>query len=349
MILSLLSVCQPTAAQRTEWNASRGYDGWNNYTAEGVKLSDESGLNKFASLPVNINTGDFTLNFRVANTHNHPSRMRSSNDFNGNNFTSAMPGWQLQLLYPAKGNTTGNDTVSLKFRTEETDIDANANQYLHVVAYYNNRLIRDTLINSGIDLYRMPNAFSLHSEKGKLFLRGGNREYQRILSLPVADTAPADIRYGVEQGGEIILSDIALILRAVPAAEKLLTHSEINSIISTSADPMTGYWVMFDRKLEEKYLRRGGNYTVLIIPYQKDYLILYVDGAEKNKQSWEPYMKKGVLKSTPFTGIYDVEWNDAAHSAIETEMKATVKDNVLTILFPYLDSEIRFVKTQKKN
>lgn len=348
MILSLMSVCLPTTAQRTEWNALRGYEGWKNYTAEGVRLSDEAGFLKFASLPENINSSDFTLNFRVANTHNHPARLHVSNDGGSNNLTSTMPGWQLQLLYPANGNATGNDTVSIKFRTEETGMDASANQYLHVSAFYNNRIIRDTLINSGIDLYRMPNAFSLHSEKGKLFLRGGNREYRRIMSLSIPDRAPVDIRFGVEPAGEIILSDISLVRRSSPSAEKQLTESEINTIISTSADPVTGYWVMFDRKLEEKYLRRGGNYTVLIIPDQKDYLILYVDGAEKNKQSWEPYMKKGILRSTPFSGIYDVEWNDAAHTAIETEMKATVKENVLTILFPYLDSEIRFVKTQKK-
>lgn len=346
IILTLLTliaaVCIDVHAEVNEWNVRRGFTGWRHVSGDGILLYNDSCGIITENIPAEIHSSDFRLTFRTRNLHNDPGTRHGYSESDSRRKAVLFPGWVLRLIYADAHNP---DTISISFRTEEKDDDINAHQHLRVSVSRNGNAIADTVITSGVDIYKETNAFSLSSDNGCLYLRGGNREYNRILSIPASSVPPRTIQFAAEPAGKLLISDIALWQNDDGIMQDSFSIERLNELLARSTDANAGCWQMFDRMLEEKYLRRGGDYTIALLPFEKGYRVIYLDGAVKNSSKWKPGMIKGEFIATPFQGIYNVNWLDAGMTPIDSEIKAIFKDNVLTLKFPYLDSEVRFVKT----
>ena len=202
-------------------------------------------------------------------------------------------------------------------------------------------------MTDGVDLFTGENAFHLSFDHGELTLMGGNREYKPIMSWnPEIGTADS-IGFFVSPGALISLDWISL---EYPGA---LQNSEISgygdkdildSYLKRSEDPLEGIWKVFDRTLDEDYLRMGGDYSLALIRSPQGYNIYYLEGAQTLRGDWKPGMLKARLIESGFPGIYDVEWLDAAGSPVPNEIKARFESPLLTIIFPYQSSTLRLRK-----
>ena len=342
LLILLTTACIDVHADVKEWNVRRGFSGWHHSSGEGILLYNDSCGIITENIPAEIHSSDFRLNFRTRNLHNDPGTRHGYSDGDNRRKAVLFPGWRLRLIYADAHNP---DTISISFRTEEKDDDINARQHLRVSASINGNAFADTVISSGVDIYKGTNAFSLSSDNGCLYLRGGNREYNRILSIPALSVPPRTIQFAAEPAGKLLISDIALWQNDDTIIQDSFSIERLKELLAHTTDANARCWQMFDRMLEEKYLRRGGDYTIALLPFEKGYRVIYLDGAVKNSSKWKSGMIKGELIATPFQGIYNANWLDAGMTPIDSEIKAIFKDNVLTLKFPYLDSEVRFVKT----
>lgn len=106
-----------------------------------------------------------------------------------------------------------------------------------------------------------------------------------------------------------------------------------------------GLWHYLDRDNDMSYARPGGTYSLAIVPDAENeghYLVLYVDGAIVNAHGWHQGMIKGRMRPTMFTGRYRLEWWDARMERVSDEANVMVEDNILTLNFPLLHSQLRF-------
>ena len=110
-------------------------------------------------------------------------------------------------------------------------------------------------------------------------------------------------------------------------------------------DIYVGYWRYLDRNTDDNLLELGGKYAIAVIPtINSGYEILYISGASRFRKYWSPYMKKGILSSTPFYNNYDLHWFTADKSEYSDECNVSVSENIMTFSFPIQKSTIRFFK-----
>lgn len=122
-----------------------------------------------------------------------------------------------------------------------------------------------------------------------------------------------------------------------------LTPELIGARLLTSTDPVEGIWEFLDRENDPVRARPGGRYCVaLLADGSGGYDIIYMGGAEVNRDAWKPGMLKGHLSPTPFVGQYDLMWVDAMMKPIENDISATIEEALMTLGFPLLKSRMRF-------
>lgn len=124
------------------------------------------------------------------------------------------------------------------------------------------------------------------------------------------------------------------------------SQEEIDKIISQNrTDSYVGYWRYLDRVTNDKLFLLGGKYTLIILPDGNgNYEILYYSGASKYTRFWQPFMKKGMLESTPFFNHYDLHWYSADKQYYFDESFTSVSDGILTLNFPIQKSSVRFYR-----
>lgn len=106
-----------------------------------------------------------------------------------------------------------------------------------------------------------------------------------------------------------------------------------------------GLWHYFDRDNDAAYARPGGVYSLAVVADTENagsFIILYVDGARVNASGWTPGMIKGRLTPTKFAGRYRLQWWDANKARVNDECNAIVEDDMLTLIFPLLHSQLRY-------
>lgn len=127
------------------------------------------------------------------------------------------------------------------------------------------------------------------------------------------------------------------------------TLQSLNDYLSVSTDPVEGLWSYLDRDMEPDWARLGGRYIIALVKDETGYVILYIDGAETNRNRWSSFMIKGRLIKTIFKNHYDLVWYDAMCESIEDEAFADIKDNaILALSFPLYKAVIRFSKSELK-
>ncbi len=122
------------------------------------------------------------------------------------------------------------------------------------------------------------------------------------------------------------------------------TYDELIERISSSTDPLEGFWAYFDRDADES-TQIGGRYVVATRATDDGgYDIVMVDGARVSPEVWPCGTIKGRLTPTIFVDTYTLDWRDAAGRWIHSsnELSATVANSsLMTLRFPHIDATVR--------
>lgn len=354
LLISLLPLpCRAADSSKKAlyFNAGRGYDPFSKATAEGVLLSNSTSETLSDSIILPEPTQAATLSFRINNRHAHPSRNYTYRLPDGTEKTAKNPTWSLFL------RDTSGQRLLLTISTQESAGPLSSEPLTHLAI--TNQLSSLSHPSAGpseswsgeqASACQVPSSqlpfhgetlWSLSLTEGQLSIIAGAHEPTRLLttSSPLKDLKA--IGFSAAPGGEILLSDIALL-----PTPTLAPVYDPSALPINDQDPLPGYWQIFDRTLEESLLRLGGDYKIAVVKTDHDrYAIIYLAGAKVNAAQWAPGTVKGWLTLTAFPGLFDLEWFDAEGKPLSHSITAQLTDEgILTIQFPYQSSVIRLRK-----
>ncbi|MDE7411423.1 MAG: hypothetical protein K2M94_05225 [Paramuribaculum sp.] len=141
---------------------------------------------------------------------------------------------------------------------------------------------------------------------------------------------------------EIITSDYELLTNSGHTVQSLTEY--FRTIPDNSIE---GFWKYLDRDNDTRYCRLGGNYSLAIVHNADTHRfdIIYLSGAQINKDNWHEGMIKGHLIPTIFENHYDLIWFDSMQQPYRKESHALKeKDAILTLSLPLLESSFRFCR-----
>ena len=203
-------------------------------------------------------------------------------------------------------------------------------------------------INDGVNLSTGSNSIMIEIDSGYLNLFVGDKQLKYIDTYEVG--ALLGSFCGVVSSVEAKVSNF--IVEMIPNKERRLqtSYSEQDLIakFSSSATEYEGFWSYLDRDIDLDYARLGGKYRLALVKNNDGYLIIYIDGADTNKNKWSKGMIKGVLKSTIFKNHYDLIWYDSTFDVIDSEANAFIENSILTLNFPLYKSSIRLFKEKQR-
>lgn len=314
------------ASEPEYWNSGRGFGELSN---SNVLLVNKD---KQVSLP--LQNRDFDFRFRARNLNNHAGRRYGG---------VSHPEWCLVAM-----NTRDNDSVCVTFKTIDDVHDPLGPQSLSVTVTHDGEVLAATGMRDHVDWFTGWNSWRLSHQGKKWILQGGEREYTNVAEWDLSFD-PTQLHFNTSQAGMIDLDWLELTCadRELTDVSYVPDEDELISYYKHSTDPVEGFWEMFDRSLDESNVRPGGEYRLAIIANSSNgYDMVYMSGAGKNVNTWQPGMLKGEMTSTPFRNIYDVKWRDADGNPIRSEVKAEFKEpDILTVQLPYLNSSFRLRKT----
>ncbi len=292
---------------------------------------------------LDIGGGDFRLDFRARNLHNAAGRRYQARE-DGVSFKVFHPQWSLVFADDADSET------KISFRTIDDIREPLGPTALIMTVSRDNEEIASKAIKDKLDWFTGWNAFRI-DHSGEIWrLYGGERDYNLLAEWRTPGYMPVEVRWECAPGALLDVDWIRLEhVGAVPASLRdKAVAGKLDSCLLHSDDPMEGVWEMYDRSLDDNALRYQGNYRFAILSDESgDYEIIYLDGATKNPASWQRGMLKGRLKKTSFSDVYDVEWTDADHHPVLTEIKAEFEEpDLISIQFPELSSSFRMRKTR---
>lgn len=115
--------------------------------------------------------------------------------------------------------------------------------------------------------------------------------------------------------------------------------------LMNSADSLEGIWEFQDRRMPDGKVLMGGTLRLATVRHGDGYRIIYLSGEKINPQNWKTGMERGRLFPTVFFNHFDLRWitSDGA-SSLRQECWAdfTLENNLLTLSFPLLKTELRF-------
>ncbi|MDE7412777.1 MAG: LysE family translocator [Muribaculaceae bacterium] len=315
-------------------NSSRGFGNFNH--AADSTLIIEAYTNDtvcdLIAIPAHV---DFNVSFRATNLHNKSGKGYAIKG----GPKQKNPGWGIVLA----DKSGKREIISIRTLDNIRDETYSSPQLLFSRSPGN----ETNRITNGMDLFTGTNSFHLNFIHGNISLSGGNREYKPIMSFESSIEYPDSFGFFVAPGAMLSLDHIIL---SPESCDDLYIHSEfgnpdvLSSYLNRSRNKMEGIWKIWDRSLEEDYLRMGGDYECALIENEDGYDLIYLDGARTEARSWRSGMIKARLKKTSFKDIFDVEWIDSSRKKLPDEIKASLDGGILTITFPYQSSVLRLRK-----
>ena len=276
---------------------------------------------------------DFVFSFRLTNVNNAPGRSYPYTGGEGKKQKTTHPGWMVFV------DDTQGARHGFHLRTDDDRFDTSRTASVRV-SPVGLPGAESVAITSGMDIYDGENAFRVVKRDGILTLLCGNRSYEAVASAP-ADFKATAVGIGVTPGGKVLVDHITLDTTERPQGQPAALRSDIALLeqkIARSSDRMEGVWEIFDRSLDEDYLRLGGSYRLAIVRNDspvKGYDLVYLAGARKNKDAWHAGRLKGRLNETSFSGVYDLVWIDPAGNQLPGEVKAQYEQGgLITVQFP---------------
>ena len=333
------SACLSVKAERFHWNPGRGYNPFDYETEQGILISNQTDTLRYSYYSLKDPADVFTLDFRARNITGNPSKKYTYTTSEGTQVTLKTPHWGFLV-------TTVNDTIAYSIKNDERTeaLESVPGLSINVFDFAKNESTH-IFNHSDFNPYDGENLFELRKDGGILELWGGNKG----LKLIASNQGTGDITgfgFFAGWGCEILVSDINLEYNekaneAIPQRNR----EEIDLYLSSSEDEMEGYWILFDRELEESLLKMGGDYTLACIKDGEGYDFIFMDGAVTNSGAWTPGDLKLSIIPTQFEGIYKVTWYDAMKQPLSYEVKAQRGEgNTLLIQFPYQSSKLRLRK-----
>lgn len=146
---------------------------------------------------------------------------------------------------------------------------------------------------------------------------------------------------------ELKVRNLSLLADSIPAPRRVPEEvlDSLPALISRSEDPNIGLWNYLDRDNNANLAILAGTYTLATLPNGPDgYMIVYLGGAQQNKDAWTPGRIKAYLRRTPFANHYDLIWLDAYGRPAPPESYATVDaaNGIMTLVFPLVETTLRF-------
>lgn len=330
-------------AERMHWNQGRGYEPFDYATKNGLFIDNPTDTLRYAYSGLKIISQEFSLNFRARNLNGRPAKKYSYKNTDGKIFNISNPHWGFFI-------TGSQDTLVVAVKGGEVYTAIEPEPCINLNIYFLNAKTKESAnIGHSINPYDGENLWNISIDKGKINLSVGNTEINPVCELPwTSDITGFGFYAG--WGAKIIVSDIDVEFLSESEIHQPVDFSieEIDEYLSQSEDQMEGYWVVFDRELEESLLKMGGDYTMFSIKDGEDYKFIYIEGAVVNSTDWQRGDVKIRMNPTPFQGIYEVEWIDSMKSSISKEIKAQRGEGeTLTINFPYQSSKVRLRKVPR--
>lgn len=171
---------------------------------------------------------------------------------------------------------------------------------------------------------------------------------QRVTLPVVFDASEGQVLgYDAPQGIKVLRNDIRTTLRTEPRFAPFADVAELAQYLRTSRDPRENVWTYLDRNTDPQKSEPGGRYTLATMSDgDGGYLIVYLGGATYARNEWQPLQIKGQLRPTIFRNHFDLEWYDTRRRVVAAEANAsiTTQGTVLELVFPLLNSTLRFAK-----
>lgn len=281
------------------------------------------------SLPLSEGS-EFSILFRATDLHADGDRTYTYQDNQGRKRRATSPDWGILLK-------DRSHSLRISFHSQYHSLDELIPPMLRVSADYDGS-VSNLEVKNDYD-FTGENSFRLLRRDGTISLAGGPRHYAPLISKYIPEFEPDSVSFFVAPGGAVSLDFVSLSHPRSPAGVGERSPfggvDAILSRLSHSADPLEAVWGIFDRQLEDKSLRMGGNYLLASLRLEDKYVLIYLDGAAKNPTQWSPGMIKATLSDTLFAGVYDVVWYDPAFSPLHGEIKAQLQDpDILVLHFP---------------
>ncbi len=157
-----------------------------------------------------------------------------------------------------------------------------------------------------------------------------------------------EVGFGAMPGGELRLLR-ACISTFDAIDDELLTAHDADSVktrLTTSRDPMEGYWELLDYTTDDTLLRSGGRYIcALIADSRGGYKLIYLSGAERNDARWTFGRIKARMSPTRLPSAFRATWYDADGQSIDPDCEIRIDTpRILSVQFPHLGSTLRMHK-----
>lgn len=319
-------------------NSGRGFNSFIN--ASDTTLIIDNARNEVAEDLICVDGGkQMVWQFRAANLHAANGKKHIYDDGSGGVGNVSFPAWGIIIK--------GNEDCMISFKTVDERLNETyASPRVEMTVKVGENICTRKDIFSDFNLYGGENAFRLYIDKTGWKLKGGNRTYKELAECEIRDFRVDSIGYAVMPGGRLRVDYISIDIAGSDFGSQKQIYSdkeELRKYFELSSDEMEGEWGIFDRMLEDNYMRMGGEYRIALVESETGYDMIYLDGAVKNPGEWQSGMKKGRLVTSPFENVYNVEWIDSSGNIIGGA-KAQFESPLLRIIFPEHSSELRLRK-----
>lgn len=176
------------------------------------------------------------------------------------------------------------------------------------------------------------NAFHIRIDEKHVDVEGGNRDYNRVAQFSMAEKVDS-VGIFLYPGGKVEVDYVSI----TPEAGLHSFHgAEIRDV---------GMWRLFDSKIDDALVDKGGDYHLQIKEYPDGYILRYAGGAEADSRYWYPGDIKATLRRNGRGGDYDVKWRDSEGKILPETGKAQFeKEGSLRITFPQYGASMIFIK-----
>ena len=323
------------------WNAGKGYRPFKHATYKGIEIYNNTDTLKYDYCPLDVYSEEFLLTFRAKNYNGNPSKKYTYYNERGEKRSVRHPVWGFFI-------TTKQDTLVVTVR--ETDIvkDTESQAAVEIKIYDLAKGSGDMeAVTEGINPYHGDNLWGISVDNGHCRITGGDTGMQELLTYDMNSGKVTGFGFAAGWGSHLLVSDIKaeITLPGENIVDEYYDPKDLEEIFKTSEDPLEGYWTVFDRELDEDLLKLGGSYMLGCVKDDDKYYLVYLEGANINRNAWREGDVKATLTPTHFRGVYDVTWYDSMKEPMSKDIKAQRGDgNTLTIQFPYQSSQLRLRK-----
>lgn len=334
-------------AEIIHFNKGRGYSPFKYATGEGIEISNKKADNITDGIQITEPSEDFVIYFRASNLNSNPSKRNEYFSSDKKVHYTTNPEWGLYCI------DTDGDSIIFRFRMEEKESRIESEGGLAVRVFKGGKEVsRPVIITEGINPYTGINNWELSLNSDAISLKGGSRKLQDIIKVKGEFKNIKEIGYISFPGSRLSVTDISLDLNPGKGSGFFPEYADYDFLdkrFKISEDPLEGYWVVFDRELEESLLKMGGDYKMALVKEDEKYLLIYLEGARVNSSLWKAGKVKGILHPSHFKGIYEATWIDSQGLPLSHEIKAQEGEGgTLTFSFPYQSSTIRLRKIESR-